>query len=67
MRIQIQDFDDKKITKKLKIATYFSLGLYEGRQKHRRILYPSKDNIKHFKTGNFFTLVGHFCPFGSGS
>jgi hypothetical protein len=36
-----------------KIAIYLSIGLLKGRPSYRRRLHPSKENIKHFKKGNF--------------
>jgi hypothetical protein len=33
-----------------KIAIYLSLGLQKGCTSYRRSLYPSKENIQHFKT-----------------
>ncbi len=71
--IRIQGFDDQKLKKKftagknlifflLKIAIFF-----KGRPNYRRSLQPSKENSQHFKTWNFLTVLGHFCPPGSGS
>ncbi len=52
-------------------TVYLSLGFQKGRPSYRRSLYPSKENIQHFKTWIFFiffsSIVGHFCPPGSGS
>jgi hypothetical protein len=53
-----------------KIAIYLSLGLHKGRPSYRKNLQPSKENIQHFTTLNFFTFfyfLGHFFPPGSGS
>jgi hypothetical protein len=60
------DFDDHKLKKIYslkfvfffpKIAICLSLGLYKGCPSYRRSLYPSKENIQHFKAMkllNFF-------------
>jgi hypothetical protein len=44
---------------------YLYLGLRTGRQRYRRSLQPSKENIQHFKTWNFFPFCyffqGNFC------
>jgi hypothetical protein len=51
---------------KIKIAIYLSLGLHEGSPSYRKSLQPSKENIHHFKTGNFLTFSyfrGSFLPF----
>ncbi len=51
-------------------AISLSLGFHKGRPSYRRSLQPSKGNIQHFKTWNFwifFYFVGHFCTPGSGS
>ncbi len=40
-------------------------GLYKGGPSYRRILQPSKENIKHFETWNFLTFFffcGSFLP-----
>ncbi len=51
----------------LKIAIYLSLGLHKGHPSYRS-LQPSKKNIHHFQTWNFFTFFYfHFCPPGFGS
>ncbi len=65
--IHIQGFDDQKLGKITakknfiffwsKIAIYLSLGLHIGRPSHRRSLQPSKENIQHFKTWNFFFIL----------
>ncbi len=54
----------------IKIAIYLSLGLHKGLPSYGRSLQPSKENIQHFKTLNFFlffSFCGSFCPPGSGS
>ncbi len=41
------------------------LGLHKGRTSYRRSLQPSKENIQHFKTWEFFTfffICGPFLP-----
>ncbi len=47
------------------IAIYLFLGLHKGRPSYRKSLLPTKDNIQHFKTWNFFTFVSNYCPPGS--
>ncbi len=52
----------------LHLNFFLSLALHEGRP--RESLQPSKENIKHFKTWNFFTFsifAGHYYPHGSES
>ncbi len=69
--VRTQSFNDQvseKIYSKnkyffIKIAIY----LFLGSSNYRRSLHPSKENIQHFKTWNFFTYVGKFCLPGSGS
>jgi hypothetical protein len=39
-----------------KIAIYLSLGFRKGRPSYRRSLYPSKENIQHFKKENLLTF-----------
>jgi hypothetical protein len=45
---------------KSKNCNLLILGLHKGRPSYRRILQPSKENIHHFKTLNFFTFF-YFC------
>ncbi len=40
----------------IKLAIYLSLGLHKWRASNRRSLQPSKENMQHFKTWNFFTF-----------
>ncbi len=47
-----------------KTTIYLSLGLHKERPSYRRNLQLSKEAIQDFKT---WTLVGYFCPPGSGS
>ncbi len=82
--IWIRGFYDQKFEKSLqlknvfykylfdqKIAIYLSLSLHKGRPSYWSSLQPSKENIQHLKTWNFWTfflfLGCHFCPPGSGS
>ncbi len=74
--IRIQGFDEQKLgnifcwNKKFdiflsKIAIYLSLGLHKGRPSYKTSLQPSKENIHHFKSWNFFTFFyfyGSFLP-----
>ncbi len=66
--IRIQGFNDQKLEKihrwkdfyylfLLKVAIYLSLGLHKERPSIRGSLQPSKENIQHFKTWNFFTFL----------
>jgi hypothetical protein len=53
-----------------KMKFTLSLGFQKGRPSYRRSFQPSKENIRHFKTWNYWTFsifVGIFCPPGSGS
>ncbi len=52
----------KKIFFWQKIAIYFSLGLHKGCLSSSSSLHPSKENIWHLKTWNFFTFVGNYGP-----
>ncbi len=54
----------KNLQLKKTIFFYLSLGLHKGRPSYRRSIQPSKENIQHFKTWNFFTF---FYLSGSGS
>jgi hypothetical protein len=41
---------------KIKIAIYFSLGLYEGSTSYMKSIQLAKENIQHFKSKRFFTF-----------
>ncbi len=44
------------------------LGLFKGRPSYLGSLQASKENIQHFRHGNYYSIfVGNFCPPGSGS
>ncbi len=42
------------------ISLYSSRGLHKGRPNYRISLQPSKENIQHFETCNFFTFLSIF-------
>jgi hypothetical protein len=69
IQFRIQGFDDQKLENFTaekddfllsKLAIYLSLGLHEGRPSCRRILQPPKENTRHLKTWNSFTIF-YFC------
>jgi hypothetical protein len=76
MRIRIQDIDTgiKKLENNAENNIFliqnwdlqYVIPILISRPPYRRTLQPSKENIQHFKTLNYFSFVGYFCPPGSG-
>jgi hypothetical protein len=68
-----RDFEDQKLKRIYSWNIFFfdkklrfiSIGLHKGRPGYRRSLQPTKENIQHFKTLNFFTFSIFWVIFAS--